>query len=81
MNKKILFNKKLRTCENCGKVISLESVFCSDCGTKQKPVKIKEEAKEKKEEKHEEVCPQCGTISDIDSKYCSKCGYDFKTKK
>ncbi len=81
MNKKILFNKKLRTCEKCGKVISLESVFCSDCGTKQKPVKIKEEAKEKKEEKHEEVCPQCGTISDIDSKYCSKCGYDFKTKK
>lgn len=46
-----------------------------------KPVKIKEEVKDKKEEKHEEVCPQCGTISDIDSKYCSKCGYDFKTKK
>ncbi len=78
MEKKILYNKKLRVCEKCGKTISLESTFCSGCGTKQKPIKFKDEKKDKKEEIHEVVCPQCGTISEIDSKYCSKCGYEFK---
>lgn len=78
MEKKILYNKKLRVCENCGKTISTESIFCSGCGSKQKAIKFKDEKKDKKEEIHEVVCPQCGTISEIDSKYCSKCGYEFK---
>ena len=78
MNKKILYNKKMRICENCGKTISLDSIFCAGCGIKQKTVKIKEEVKNKKEEIHEIVCPQCGVISEVESKYCSKCGYEFK---
>lgn len=78
MEKKILYNKKLRVCETCGKTISLESVFCSGCGAKQKAIKFKDEKKDKKEEIHEIVCPQCGTISEFDSKFCSKCGFEFK---
>lgn len=78
MEKKILYNKKLRICEKCGKVISIESTFCSGCGIKQKTIKVKDEKKDKKEELHEVVCPKCGTISEIDSKFCSKCGFEFK---
>ena len=61
MKKKILFNKGLRTCENCGETISTESTFCQSCGAKQKPVKIKLEKKEeqKKDEPKEKVCSQC----------------------
>ena len=43
MNKKILYNKNLRKCESCGETIPLESKFCTNCGEKQKAVKIKEE--------------------------------------
>ena len=81
MNKKILYNKGLRVCANCGEVISTESVFCGNCGQKQKPVKIKEEkkaSKEKEEKVTERVCPQCGLICTPDAKFCNKCGYEFK---
>lgn len=79
MNKKILFNKGLRTCEKCGETISSDSTFCQSCGTKQKPVKIKLEKKEdqKKEEPKEKVCSQCGLVCDAKAKFCSKCGYSF----
>lgn len=78
MNKKILFNKGLRTCANCGEVISTECVFCSGCGQKQKPVKIKEDKPKEKEEKIiEKVCPQCGLVCDPNDKFCNKCGYSF----
>lgn len=78
MNVKILYNKNLRICEKCGKTISTDSVFCSGCGTKQKPVKIKKEQKEKKEEPKETVCAQCGTVLEPDCKFCSKCGFEIK---
>lgn len=81
LNKAILLNKELRTCQNCGETIPLDSVFCSNCGMKQKPIKVKEEntnrqEKETKEEaKVEKVCPQCGNINETESKFCIKCGY------
>ena len=82
MNKKILYNKGLRTCANCGETIELESTFCANCGTKQKPVKIKEEPKEEKGPKEEKpsakVCPQCGLICAPGSKFCTKCGYSLE---
>lgn len=82
MNKKILYNKGLRTCANCGETIELESAFCANCGEKQKPVKIKEESKEEKEAKEEKptakVCPQCGLICAPGSKFCTKCGYSLE---
>lgn len=82
MNTKILYNKNQRICEKCGKIIPLESTFCSSCGTKQKPIKFKEENKNaKKEEPKQQVCPECGTISDPDSKFCLKCGREFGAKK
>ena len=79
MNKAILFNKGLRKCEKCEEVIPTEADFCSNCGSKQKPVKIKVEKKEAKEEAKplEKVCPQCGLVCGAKEKFCSKCGLEF----
>lgn len=76
----ILYNKGLRVCEKCEEVISNESTFCQNCGTKQKPIKIKKDKKEEKKEKEEmteKVCPQCGLVSESRAKFCTKCGYSF----
>lgn len=79
MQTKILYNKSLRECSNCGEVISIDSKFCTNCGEKQKAVKIKEEKKEAKKEEVEveKVCPECGEICDKEVKFCSKCGHQF----
>ena len=80
MNKKILFNKSLRVCDKCKEVINLDNTFCPNCGLKQKAVKIKEEKKEKAEEKKVEnkICAQCGLVCDGTSKFCTKCGFEIK---
>ena len=81
MNKNILFNKGLRTCESCGQIISVDAAFCGNCGNKQKPVKIKEEKKEAKKEEvkpAQKVCPQCGLVCSPDTKFCTKCGYQME---
>ena len=81
MKKVILYNKGLRTCDNCNEVIAVESVFCQNCGSKQKPVKLKKDKKEKetvKEEPKEKVCAQCGLVCEPKAKFCAKCGYSFE---
>ncbi len=81
MNTKILYNKGVRVCPECGEMISVESAFCQNCGAKQKPVKVKEEKKstKKAEEKPEDkVCPKCGQICEGKAKFCAKCGYSFE---
>ncbi|MBO5477438.1 MAG: zinc ribbon domain-containing protein [Clostridia bacterium] len=79
MNKKILYNKGLRTCESCAEVIPLDSKFCINCGKKQKAVKLKEEKKEIKKEnvEVEKVCPECGQVFEPTAKFCNKCGHQF----
>ncbi len=83
MNNKILYNKGLRVCQECGEVVSIDSEYCSMCGKNLKKLKLNEEKKDekaKKEEKKElkeQVCPQCGVINDGKAKFCSKCGYQF----
>lgn len=79
MNTKILYNKSLRTCATCGEVIALNSKFCTNCGEKQKAVKIKEEKKvtKKEEVEVEKVCPECGEVCATAAKFCSKCGHQF----
>jgi RNA polymerase subunit RPABC4/transcription elongation factor Spt4 len=80
MNKIILANKKLRKCENCLQIIAIESVYCDNCGEKQKTLKLKKaEPKEevKKEVAVERVCPTCGFVCDENAKFCPKCGYKF----
>lgn len=79
MNKKILFNKNLRKCESCGEIVPLESKFCTNCGEKQKAVKIKEEKKviKKEEVEVEKVCPECGEVCEPSAKFCNKCGHKF----
>ena len=79
MNKKILYNKNLRKCESCGEKIALDSKFCTNCGEKQKAVKIKEEKKviKKEEVEVEKVCPECGEVCQPAAKFCNKCGHKF----
>lgn len=82
MNKRILYNKKLRKCDNCFSIISLDSTYCENCGEKQKTIKLKnieekEDTKEQKKEHVERVCPACGNICDENAKFCPKCGYKF----
>lgn len=79
LNKKILFNKGFRKCEKCGETISTDAKFCTECGTKQKPVKIKEEKKvvKKEEVEVEKVCPECGEVCAPETKFCAKCGHKF----
>ena len=82
LNKKILFNKGLRVCEKCEETISVNATFCSNCGQKQKPVKIKDDKKSTKAQKEEvlkeRVCPQCGKIEPPETRFCTKCGYKFE---
>lgn len=77
MNEKILLNKGLRTCPECGEVVSIEGQFCTSCGKKLKTIKVKEEKKEEKEVEKEKVCPQCGLVCEPSTKFCGKCGYKF----
>lgn len=79
MNQKVMYNKKLRVCGNCSEVISIDSVFCSNCGHKQKVIKEKKEEvkKDNVKESDTKVCPTCGLVSDKDTKFCAKCGYKF----
>ena len=81
MATKILYNKGLRLCQECGSTISLESAYCENCGQKQKNVKIKKEKEQeapKKEESKEKICSQCGLVCSPKAKFCSKCGYKFE---
>ena len=84
MNTRILYNKGLRVCATCGEIVPVESVFCQNCGEKQKPVKLKETIKEgdKKEEnkegKEDKVCPVCGQICEGKARFCAKCGFSFE---
>ncbi len=79
MNTKILYNKSLRVCASCGEVIPLASKFCTNCGEKQKAVRIKDDKKSSKKEEVEveKVCPECGEVCDTTAKFCSKCGHKF----
>lgn len=76
---KILYNKGLKMCLECGNTIELDSIFCENCGAKQKSLKIKSEKKvEEKDEQKEKICSQCGLVCNYNAKFCSKCGNEFK---
>lgn len=80
LNTKILYNKNLRKCDNCGEVIALNSEYCQNCGQKQKTFKITTEKKDNEKQQKdniEKVCPQCGNICEPEAKFCPKCGYKF----
>ena len=70
MEKKILANKGLKECCQCGKVISKESHFCPKCGAEQMDVDVTTDESVSKQK----VCPKCNAICQEDSEYCENCG-------
>ncbi|MBP3195927.1 MAG: zinc-ribbon domain-containing protein [Butyrivibrio sp.] len=68
MDAKELEAKGLKRCPDCGKEVTLESLFCNMCGHKfgQEPAA--------QEEKKQNVCPHCGAPLEEDSMFCSTCG-------
>lgn len=74
MNRKILANKGLKECDECGKVIDLNSNFCQHCGKEQVKVEIVEE---KEEEKKQKVCSNCNTVCEENAQYCPNCGAEL----
>ncbi|MEG2310370.1 MAG: zinc ribbon domain-containing protein [Clostridia bacterium] len=81
MKTKVLYNKGLKICCNCGEMISFEAQFCSNCGEKQKKVKIKEDKKDEATEPEvtaSKVCAKCGLVAQNNDKFCIKCGYSFE---
>ena len=75
MDRKSLYLKDLRVCEECHETIGIENKYCPNCGAKQKKVKISEESKE--EIITEKVCPDCETVQGVDVNYCTNCGHKF----
>lgn len=89
MEEKELNLADFKKCDKCSKKININDQYCSNCGTKQKEVKQKNEGKkeevktnkqnkdEVEEKKITKACKKCGKILPTDFKYCSKCGYKF----
>ena len=74
INIKILANKGLKTCNECGKIISVDNHFCPNCGKEQIQVEIVEEKVEEKQK----VCPNCQMICQEDAKFCTGCGAELE---
>ena len=49
-----------KKCTNCGTVLDDDALFCSECGTKQGPVK--------------KTCYNCGAVLPEGAKFCMSCG-------
>lgn len=79
MENRVLYLKKLKKCDSCQEIISMDDRFCTVCGAKQKAVKIKEEDKKEKpvEKPVSKACKSCGIVVEADTKFCPKCGYEF----
>lgn len=73
--KEALFKKKLalqgqRMCENCGNVLSIDSLFCNKCGEKLEPI----QAAGTQNTASGGFCPKCGAELEEGSVFCIKCG-------
>lgn len=72
INKKILANKGLKECNNCGKVIQMESKFCQHCGVEQPQIEVVETKPEEQPEGN--ICSKCNTKCEDDAEFCPNCG-------
>ena len=70
MEKKLLSNKGLKECCNCGKIIPVDSHFCPKCGTEQSDVQILKN----NEIANKKVCNKCNAICDDEDEFCGNCG-------
>ncbi len=74
INMKILANKGLKTCSDCGKIISKDNHFCPNCGNKQVNIEVVEEEKSEAQK----ICPNCNMICEEDAKFCTGCGAELE---
>ncbi len=73
--KETLLRKKLalqgqRMCENCGNVLSLDSLFCNKCGEKLEPI----QKADAQDATGGGFCSKCGAEIEEGSVFCIKCG-------
>jgi ribosomal protein L40E len=61
-------NTSVITCSKCGAQDSIDSKFCSSCGSVFPEIKIKSY------KLMQRFCPGCGTRNEIDSEFCISCG-------
>ena len=78
IKRKILLNKGLKECHQCGKAISIENNYCEHCGAKQEKEVTVVNTTDESKESTEKVCSNCQAICDTDSEFCPNCGNKFE---
>ncbi|MCC8196037.1 MAG: zinc-ribbon domain-containing protein [Ruminococcus sp.] len=63
-------------CSNCGKELSANDKFCSECGTPVQGVTASQRKTVYDGELHK--CPNCGEVLDSFSSVCPTCGYEIR---
>lgn len=69
IDEKILKDKGLKRCHNCGVEVPIESLFCNMCGN---PFSTEDSISTINITP--DICPHCGAALDEDSIFCSSCG-------
>jgi len=60
---------RIKICEECGAIASIDQTFCKECGTKLPSHSLYEVYKER-----HDVCPHCDTILAENTFFCPQCG-------
>ncbi len=70
LEKRRLASLGLRKCEVCGMELSIDSVFCNKCGSRQGEL-------DSEVVKASQICPECGKKFKDGDAFCIYCGHEF----